>query len=214
MTDTADPTRLFLITPPRVDLGTFQGSLRDALAGGDVAAVLIALEADGDLEIVAAALTPTVQEAGAAAIVADDTRIAGRTNADGVHIGTGIEDIRTAVESFQRRRIVGAGNLHSRHSAMEAGEIGADYVFFGRPHGDTHDGPHPKVLDLAEWWSEVTNIPAVVMAGRSLDSIAAVAATGASFVALHEAVWSHAKSPGEAVRDANSVLAELGRQAA
>ena len=74
---------------------------------------------------------------------------------------------------------------------MEAGEIGVDYVFFGRPHGDTHDAPHPKALDLAEWWSELMEIPAVVMAGRSLDSVAEAAATGAAFVALHEAVWSH-----------------------
>jgi thiamine-phosphate pyrophosphorylase len=214
MTDTTEPTRLFLVTPPRVDLKAFQASLSDALTGGDVAAVLIALEAGGDLETVAAALIPAVQKAGAAAIVADDTRIAGRTNADGVHVGTGLEDVRTAVESFQRRRIVGAGNLHSRHSAMEAGEAGADYVFFGRPHGDTHAEPHPKALELVEWWSEVTNIPAVVMAGRSLDSVAAAAATGTSFVALHDAVWSHSRGPGAAIRDALGMLAKLGRRAA
>ena len=78
--------------------------------------------------------------------------------------------------------------------------LGVDYVFFGRPHGDTHDSPHPKALDLAEWWSELMQIPAVMMAGRSLDSVREAAATGAAFVALHDAVWSHASGPGEAVR--------------
>ena len=135
--------------------------------------------------------------------------------ADGVHIEGGIEDLRLAVESFRPKRIVGAGNLHSRHAAMEAGELDVDYLFFGRPHGDTHDAPHPKALDLAEWWSELMQIPAVIMAGRSLESVAEAAATGAAFVALHDAVWSHAGGPGEAVRLARrQCLRDAGRRAA
>jgi thiamine-phosphate pyrophosphorylase len=118
------------------------------------------------------------------------------------------------VESFRTKRIVGAGNLVSRHAAMEAGELEPDYLFFGRPHGDTHDRPHPKALDLAEWWSDLMQLPAVVMAGRSLDGVAEAAATGAAFVALHDAVWLHAGGPGEAVRLAEAALGRSGRRAA
>jgi thiamine-phosphate pyrophosphorylase len=134
--------------------------------------------------------------------------------ADGVQIGTGFEDLRLALDSFKPQRIVGAGNIGTRHAAMEAGEAGADYLFFGRPHGDTHDAAHPKALDLAEWCADVMEVPAVMMAGRSLDSVADAAATGAAFVALHEAVWSHADGPGEAVRRAQAALAARGRRAA
>ena len=35
------------------------------------------------------------------------------------------------------------------------------------------------------------DIPAVMMAGRALEPVAEAAATGAAFVALHDAVWSH-----------------------
>jgi thiamine-phosphate pyrophosphorylase len=131
-----------------------------------------------------------------------------------VHIAKGIGDLRIAVESARGKWTVGAGSLYSRHAAMEAGEAGADYVFFGRPHGDTHDAPHPKALELAEWWSEVMQVPAVMMAGRSLDGVVEAAATGAAFVALHEAVWSHPNGPGEAVRIANAALAGEGLRAA
>jgi thiamine-phosphate pyrophosphorylase len=188
--------------------------LAEALAAGDVAAVLIAVEAGKAGEAVAASLVPIVQSAGAAALIADDTRLAGHVRADGVQIGTGLDDLRLAVESFRPKRIVGAGNLASRHAAMEAGELEPDYLFFGRPHGDTHDGPHPNALDLAEWWSDLTQLPAVVMAGRSLDSVPEAAATGAAFVALHDAVWSHAGGPGEAVRLAKAALGRSGRRAA
>ena len=89
------------------------------------------------------------------------------SKADGVQSARASRICGSRCESFRPKRIVGAGNLHSRHDAMEAGELGVDYLFFGRPHGDTHDAPHPKALDLAEWWSELMQMPAVIMAGRS-----------------------------------------------
>jgi len=210
MTERNEPTRLFLVTPPDIDAERLPPLLGAALAGGDVAAVLIA---DGS-EALAAALVPLVQQAGAAALIRNDTRLAGHVKADGVHIDTGIADLKLAADSFRPKRIVGAGNLTARHAAMEAGEAGVDYVFFGDPHGDTHDEPHPKALDLAEWWAELMEIPAVIMAGRSLESVAAAAATGAAFVAVNQAVWESAAGPGEAVATANAVLRREGRQAA
>jgi thiamine-phosphate pyrophosphorylase len=214
MTDITEPTRLFLVTPPVVDPERFPGELAEALAAGDVAAVLIATSGRQAASEIAEQLVPVIQGAGAAALIADDTRIAGRLNADGVHIGTGLGDLRIAVESFRGKRSVGAGSLHSRHAAMEAGEIGADYVFFGRPHGDTHAAAHDKALELAEWWSDLMQVPAVVMAGRSLASVTSAAATGAAFVALHEAVWAHPDGPAAAIRKAAAALSEPGWRAA
>ena len=105
--------------------------------------------------------------------VAGDTRLAGRLQGRRrADRNAAWATSALAVESFRPKRIVGAGNIHSRHAAMEAGELDVDYLFFGRPHGDTHDAPHPKALDLAEWWSELMQMPAVIMAGRSLDSVA------------------------------------------
>jgi thiamine-phosphate pyrophosphorylase len=213
--DSSDVTRLFLVTPAEIDAERFAPKLAEALAAGDVAAVLMACGAEGKAaDAVTGPLVPIIQNAGAAAIVADDTRLAGHVKADGVQIDSGLHELRFAVESFRPRRIVGAGGLASRHAAMEAAEAEADYLFIGRPHGDTHDDPHPKALELAEWCAELMQVPAVVMAGRALDSIAAAAATGAAFVAVSEAVWSHPGGPGEAVKLADAALASRGRRAA
>lgn len=206
--DATDEPRLILVVPPEPDAAAFLPLLRAAVTGHDVAAVLIPPAAE-----LAGKLAPLVQEAGAAALILDDTRLAGHVKADGVQIETGLADLRNAVDSFRPKRIVGAGRLTSRHAAMEAGEIGADYVFFGRPHGDTHDAPHPKALDLAEWWSDLMEIPAAIMAGRSLDSIAEAAATGASFVAVGKAIWTHPEGAAAAVAQAQAAL-RPGRRAA
>ena len=211
MADRSEVTRLFLVTPPRLEAESFASRLKEALAGGEVAAVLLACEGGADS---INPLVPIIQEVGAAALVLGDTRLAGQINADGVHVEGSHEDLRLAVESFRPRRIVGAGNIHSRHAAMEVGELDVDYLFFGRPHGDTHDLPHPKALDLAEWWAELTQVPAVIMAGRRLDSVREAAATGADFVALHDAVWSYESGPGEAIRIAQAMLSDTGRRAA
>jgi thiamine-phosphate pyrophosphorylase len=213
--DSSDVTRLFLVTPAEIDVERFMPFLAEALAAGDVAAVLIACEAAGKAgEAIAGPLVPIIQSAGAAAIIADDTRLAGHVKADGVQIDSGHDELRFAVESFRPRQIVGAGGLTSRQAPMEAAEAEADYLFIGRPHGDTHDDPHPKALELAEWCAELMQVPTVVMAGRALDGIAAAAATGAAFVAVSEAVWSHPGGPGEAVKLADAALAGQGRRAA
>ena len=214
MTAAAEPTRLFLVTPATMDPDRFPGQLSDALSGGRVAAVLLAAPADQPSRTIADRIVPVIQAAGAAALVADDTRITGRLGADGVQISTGLADLLSAVAAFAGKRSVGAGNLLSRHAAMEAAEAGADYVFFGRPHGDTHDEAHGKALDLAEWWSDLMEVPAVVMAGRSLGSVVEAAATGAAFVALHQAVWSHPGGAGEAVRQAAEAVNPPGRRVA
>jgi thiamine-phosphate pyrophosphorylase len=211
MTNTEVATRLFLVAPPRVDAETFPALLAEALAAADVAAVLLAIE-DAKEDLLET-LVRIIQEAGAAALIADDTRLAGHVKADGVNVDGGLEDLRFALESFKPGRIVGVGNIHSRHAALEIGELSVDYLFFGRPHGDTHDAPHPKALELAEWWSEITEVPAVIMAGRSIESVREAAATGAEFVAAHGAVWSHVGGPGEAVKLASAMLNHARRAA-
>src|SRR5262245_59620749 len=46
--------RLYLITPPTIDLATFPDALSDALSGGDVAAVQLRLKGVGDADVLRA----------------------------------------------------------------------------------------------------------------------------------------------------------------
>ncbi len=198
---------LYLVTPAGFDRQTFPRAMEAALGTGLVAAVLIGAGANEETaEQEAALLVPVIQAHNAAALVAEHTRAAGRARADGVHVATGIADLKRAVERFAPKQIVGAGGLRTRHAAMEAGEAGADYVFFGQPHGDIRHEPHPRALELAEWWSDLMEIPAVIMAGHALESVSAAGETGAGFVALHRAVWEHPGGPAEAVLIAHERL--------
>lgn len=207
--------RLVLVTPPDADLAGFPAMLEEALSAGDVAAVIVASGASEEAaQAHAAAFVPIIQRHGAAALVRNFTRVAGRTQADGVHIDTGQADLQTAAISMRPRRIVGAGNLNSRHTAMEAGEADIDYVLFGRLHGDSRPEPHPKALELAAWWAELMEVPAVAMAGNEVDSVAAAMETGVDFVALHRAAWDHPEGPAAAVRRALAIIRQREEAAA
>ena len=75
--------RLFLITPRQVDLSTFPAELEAALAAGDVATLLIALEdvSAAALQRVAEVLVPIAAAHDVATLVVDDTRLIARTQA-------------------------------------------------------------------------------------------------------------------------------------
>ena len=202
--------RLVLIVPQEEDAGLQAKALEDALRGGDVSSVIIPQYAldDDSFQSRAEVLVPMVQAAGAAALVAGDSRVAGRVKADGLHVVGGIEPLAEAVEKFTPKMIVGGGNADDRHKALEQGEANPDYIFFGKLEGDIKPEPHPKNVALGEWWASMIEIPAIVMGGSDVASVVAVAESGVEFVALRQAVFGHAGGPAQAVAEANALLDE------
>lgn len=200
--------RLFLVTPRSVDFESFPAVLDAALAGGDVASLLIALEGGSDMtrQRIAEVLTPIAQAKGVAVLVRNDTRAAGRAKCDGVHVDTGMADLKSALETFHPDHIVGCGNLTTRHDSMEAGETEVAYVFFGDIDRPEEPETQTRALDLADWWVPLFAPPVVLMAGSDLASIDAAAETGVEFVALRDAVWNHPQGPAAAIAEANRRL--------
>ncbi|WP_296016517.1 thiamine phosphate synthase [uncultured Agrobacterium sp.] len=205
-----DRCRLVLIVPQGEDAGLQAKALEDALRGGDVASVIIPQYAldDDSFQKRAEVLVPIVQAAGAAALVAGDSRVAGRVKADGLHVVGGLEPLAEAVEKFTPKLIVGGGNADDRHKALEQGEANPDYIFFGKLEGDIKPEPHPKNVALGEWWASMIEIPAIVMGGSDVASVVAVAESGVEFVALRQAVFGHAGGAAQAVAEANALLDE------
>ena len=184
MSDVA--ARLFLITPPVADAEAFKPVLQAAMGAADIACVLLRTETmdEGTAKAIIKALGPTIQDAGAALLVAHDTRLAARIDADGVHIEKA-NAVLDAVAALQPKKIVGVGALADRDEAMAAGEAGVDYVMFGGP-GDADTAE--DVLERTSWWAEIFNVPCVGYAHTPAD-VGPLAAAGAEFVALCDGLW-------------------------
>jgi thiamine-phosphate pyrophosphorylase len=199
-----EPPRLYLITPPIPDAAAFAPKLEAALGAGDIACLLLraAGRDSGENKKIVAALAPVAQSRGAAVLVEGDTQLAIRAGADGCHIEGAGEALEAAVAALQPDRIVGAGALASRDAAMEAGELGVDYVMFGGPDAAE---PHEDVVERVTWWAEIFNVPCVAYA-HELTDVRELAEAGADFIALGDAVFEDPRGAAPALAEAAAAL--------
>ncbi|MBA1155843.1 thiamine phosphate synthase [Microvirga mediterraneensis] len=209
MADTA--ARLYLITPVLED-ASFAPRLAEACGTGAVAAVLLRLGPADERSLInlVKALAPAAQEHGAAVLVssegkADLANVAARGGADGVHVPGDPTLVRELRERLKSERAIGVGAIRTRDDAMSLGEAGADYLLFGEPRPDGSVPSLESVVERAAWWAEIFETPCVAYA-PSLDAVEALAATNAEFVALGDAVWTHADGPAAAVKAAAEIL--------
>lgn len=203
------PCQLYLISPLDVG-GDFPSKLEAALSAGPVAAFQFRVKDIDQHE--AAALAEPLQAICAAHdvafIVNDSVSLAKRINADGVHIGQNDGDIADARLQLGKAFQIGVTCHNSRHLAMEAAEVGADYVAFGALYPTTTKKvEHIAELDTIEKWSRVMEIPCVAIGGITPENARPVIDAGADFIAVSSAVWNHPKGPAEAVKAFNAVLA-------
>ncbi|WP_375687668.1 MULTISPECIES: thiamine phosphate synthase [unclassified Bartonella] len=132
-----------------------------------------------------------IQHHDAALLIADDSRIAGRIKADGLHIEGDVKALEYFENQKREQKIIGFGNLRNRHSAMIAGEAGVDYLFFGKLGADKKPHAHPRNLQLATWWAEIMEIPAVVQAGSDFSTFDEALKTGCEFIAVEEVIFGN-----------------------
>jgi thiamine-phosphate pyrophosphorylase len=212
MTATEEPNRcrIVLIAPRIDDQAKLKSLIASAAEGGDVASLILPAYGDGEAAFQhrAEILVPMAQARGIAVMIEDDTRVAGRVGADGIHFEGRKDGLEELIEKFQGRMMIGAGGAKSRDDALELGEARPDYMFFGRFGYDNTPAPHPRNLSLGSWWAEMIELPSIVMAGNEIASVEAVAATGAEFVALSNAVFAGDADPAAQIAAANALLDE------
>jgi thiamine-phosphate pyrophosphorylase len=201
---------LYLISPLDVG-GDFPERLRAALEAGPVAAFQFRVKDIDQHEAarLAAPLLEICREHDCAFIVNDDVALAKRLGADGVHLGQGDGDPRDAREELGKDAQIGVTCHNSRHLALEAGEMGADYVAFGAFFpSSTKDAKIKAEPEILEWWSSMMEPPCVAIGGITVDNAASIIATGTDFIAVSGGVWNYPEGPASAVRQ---LLALMGK---
>lgn len=132
-----------------------------------------------------------IQKSGAALLIADESRIAGRVKADGLHLESNFNALEILEKQKQEGKIIGFGNLRNRHSAMNAAEAGSDYLLFGKLGADKKPCSHPRNLQLAQWWAEIMEIPAIIQAGSDPAAFDETLKTACEFIAVEEMILSY-----------------------
>lgn len=182
--------RLYLATPVLDDPASLAARLHDLLVGLDIAAVLVRLAPSDPRTLTerAKVLAKPIQAAGAACLLDNLPGLVARAGADGAHVH-GVDALKEALPGLKPDRIAGCGHLATRHEAMTAGEIGADYVLFGEPDDKGHRPAPDDIAERLGWWAELFEPPCVGYAA-SLAEAAGFAAAGADFILADDLVWS------------------------
>ncbi|TCH99755.1 thiamine phosphate synthase [Roseococcus sp. SYP-B2431] len=204
-----DRCRLYLVTPPVLPTG-FPDLLAAALDAGDVACLQLRLKDAPEDEIRRAVetLLPIAQAREVALILNDDAKLAAATGCDGAHLGQTDGD-HAGARKLLEGKILGITCHASRHLAMEAGEIGADYVAFGAFFPtSTKETVHQADPEILDWWSEMMEVPSVAIGGITPVNCGPLVRAGADFLAVVGAVWNHPEGPAAGVRAMNTAIGE------
>jgi thiamine-phosphate pyrophosphorylase len=210
---TEAPCRLYLITPQRLDPLAFRDSLAAALDAGDVACLQLRLKDATEDTIARAAeiLMPIAAARDVAFLLNDNAALAARLGCDGAHLGQ-TDGNHAEARRLLDGRILGITCHASRHLAMEAGELGADYVAFGAFFPtETKETIHRASPEILAWWHEMFEIPSVAIGGITAANCAPLVQAGADFLAVVGAVWNHPEGPARGVRAMNAAIAEASR---
>ncbi len=194
--------RLYLITPPITETAALSAQLAAALEAGDVAAVLIRLCESDERSLInrVKALCSAIQEKGVALLLDGHADLVARAGADGAHL-TGLAAFNDALNRLKPGRIAGIGGLASRHDAMVAAEVGADYVMFGEPDASDARPSFVAVEQRIAWWAEVFEVPCVGYAAAP-GAVAPLVKAGADFVALGDWLWRNPQDIGAKITEA------------
>lgn len=199
-------TRLMLITPEIGDAKAFAPVLAETCRAADVAAVVVRLAPDNELDMLRRVrdLAAAVQASGAALILADRPELVSPAAADGAHFSAPAL-LQSTMPSLAPGRIAGAAGLATRHDSMAAAEAGVDYVMFGEPDANGKRPGLPALIERVAWWAEIFQTPSVAFAG-SIGEVAKLAGAGADFVALGDALWLAPEGAAVAIANATQEL--------
>ncbi len=185
---------LYAITPTCVDTVDLLRRVRLALVGG--ARVVQYRDKSGYAVLRlnrAQALRELTREFDAAFIVNDDVQLALESDADGVHLGAGDEDIGDARAVLGAHKIIGVSCYNRLPRARYAAHAGADYVAFGaffssviKPEAVMAD------INLLQQASAELDLPVVAIGGINPQNGAALVQAGAAALAVISSLFNAA----------------------
>jgi thiamine-phosphate pyrophosphorylase len=208
------PCRLYVVSPPAIELKTFATEMQEALSFCDIGAFQLRLKdvSRAHIQEAVRVLLPICQACDVAFILNDDVEMAAEFDVDGVHLGQEDMPLKQARDILGDDKVIGISCHDSPHMAMEAGENGADYVAFGA-FFPTMSKPPEKLakygaptLEMLRWWSTYTLTPSVAIGGLTPENCVPIVAHGADFVAAISAIWNHEGGAKAGVRAFNNAI--------
>lgn len=187
-------TKIYLISPPQLDLKKFSSELSRALETNLVAAFQLRLKniPIDDVKKIAKETLKVCRDHRCQFLLNDDYKTALDIGADGVHVGESDGLISLIRRNSPENFTIGASCYDSKHLAMEAGEQGADYLSFGTFFpSKTKNSRGTPTTEIISWCDELLNLPSVAIGGITDQNCQPLVKAGVDFLAIISYVWDH-----------------------
>jgi thiamine-phosphate pyrophosphorylase len=190
-------SRLYLISPPQLDLPKFKQHLPAVLDAGDVDCFQLRLKdvSDDDWRRAAEVAKPICELRGVPLLLNDRADLVKETGADGVHLGREDAPYDHVRLALGHDKIIGVSCYASKDDAMTYASQGANYVAFGSVFPTTTKLATPVALSVLEDWAEMAVTPCVAIGGINAGNCGVLAKAGVDFVAVISAVWNYPDGP-------------------
>ena len=181
--------KIYLITPPVIDINVFPDQLASILDAHEIACVRLALATASEDTISRAAdiCRDIAHKRDVAIVLSDHTSLSEQLGLDGVHLEDSSKSVRNARKVLGPDAIVGSFCGNSRHDGLGAGDAGADYIAFGPVSAVAKDQFAKK--ELFEWWSEMIETPLIAEGGLTLDLVTQLSPF-TDFFGFGEEIWT------------------------
>ncbi|MDX1736808.1 MAG: thiamine phosphate synthase [Alphaproteobacteria bacterium] len=201
MSQQAPAAELYLITPENFDLDEFSSQFSDIIDKTPVSCLQIRLpEADEELySKYINKLAPLAHAKDIAVLLCDRADLVIKFDLDGVHLENDPSEanVKNVRELIGQDRSIGISAKNSLHTAMVAGEAGADYVSFGPLFPSPTKGMPAEegVKECLTAWALSMELPCVAIGGLTIDNVDTALETGAEFIAPISGIWHAEQSP-------------------
>lgn len=176
-------TRLFLVAPVAVSEEQLLASATAACGAADCATIVVS-------ETLSADTIVSLQSLNLAVILRDcDANKVNNVKADGLLLSS-LENFKAAREVLESASLGFLANV-SRHDAMEAAEMGADFMCFNQTKQYAGE-------PIIGWWQAVTDVPAVAF-DATID--AAQKPNRPDFIRPSDEMWSSPEVAAKVVKD-------------
>jgi thiamine-phosphate pyrophosphorylase len=169
--------KFFLVAPKTAAADLIVTCAAAAARAGDCASVVISAAQAHDV-------TAKLQAVGLAVLLSDcEARAVHYAKADGLHLSRN-DGVKEAREQLKKESL-GVFTATSRHYAMEAAELGADYIAFAQKAQNVGE-------PLLAWWQEMFEIPVVAFDPVTPEDLATLLPQRPDFIRPDEAMWHSA----------------------
>ena len=187
---------IYLISPSKISGSKFYSTLNEIFKTKKIKYFQLRLKNKSNLILIKIAkkIKKITNKNKVKLLINDKPSIAKMVNADGCHIGQKDMTFIRSRKILGEKKIIGITCHNSKKLALNAKNVGANYIAFGAFFkSSTKKTKYKANLELLRWAKKKISMPIVAIGGINSSNYKKILSSGANFIACSNYVWNNKK---------------------